>query len=62
MTDDPKSDYEAPEVEEVKTEDAPAVTAAGQDTATDLDVSDLLLKHTIRPLEGNTILGWRRDD
>ena len=27
---DPKSDYEAPSVEEVDTEDAPAVTAAGQ--------------------------------
>ena len=29
MTEDPKSDYEAPSVEEVETEDAPAVTAAG---------------------------------
>ena len=35
MTEDPKSDYEAPEVEEVETEDAPAVTAAGLDTQVD---------------------------
>jgi hypothetical protein len=50
MSEDPKPDYEAPSVEEVDTEDAPAVTAAGADTAT--DQSDLRLKRSLRPLEG----------
>ena len=35
MAEDPKQDYEAPSVEEVETEDAPAVTAAGLDTQVD---------------------------
>lgn len=33
MSEDPKADYEAPSVEEVDTEDSPAVTAAGIDSA-----------------------------
>ncbi len=33
MSEDPKPpDYEAPKVEEVDTDDSPAVTAAGQDS------------------------------
>ena len=51
---DPKSDYEAPSVEEVDTEDAPAVTAAGADS-TPTDFSDLRLKRSVRPLEGTII-------
>ena len=34
MSEEPKADYEAPSVEEVETEDTPAVTAAGDDTLT----------------------------
>jgi len=51
----PKSDYEAPSVEEIDTEDAPAVTAAGVITAVD-GPSDLRLKRSVRPLEGTIIL------
>jgi hypothetical protein len=35
MSNQPKPDYEAPSVEEVDTEDAPAVTAAGGDSPVD---------------------------
>jgi hypothetical protein len=55
MSDDPKPDYEAPSVEEVNTEDAPAVTAAG-DTTTP---SDLRLKRSLRPLAGAIIRSTR---
>jgi hypothetical protein len=51
MSDDPKPDYEAPSVEEVNTEDAPAVTAAGEVTTGDAS-SDLRLKRSLRSLEG----------
>jgi hypothetical protein len=51
MSQDPKPDYEAPSVEEVNTDDAPAVTAAGADSPTDAS-SDLRLKRSLRPLEG----------
>jgi hypothetical protein len=51
MSKEPGPEYEAPTVEEVKTEDAPAVTAAGADSLTDVDQSDLRLKRTLRPLE-----------
>jgi hypothetical protein len=54
MSDDPKPDYEAPSVDEIDTEDAPAVTAAGADTAHDAS-SDLRLKRSLRPLEGAII-------
>jgi hypothetical protein len=50
MSEDPKQDYEAPSVEEVNTDDAPAVTAAGADSPTDF--SDLRLKRSLGPLEG----------
>jgi len=46
---DPKPDYEAPSVEEIETEDAPAVTAAGTDSLN--PPSDLRLKHSLRALE-----------
>ena len=49
MSQDPKPDYEAPKVEEVSTEDAPAVTAAGETSPTDVE-SDLRLKRSLRPL------------
>jgi hypothetical protein len=54
MSDQPKDSYEAPSVEEVHTEDAPTVTAAGQDSPVgDLDTpSDLRLKDSLRSLEG----------
>ncbi|MGH2955610.1 MAG: hypothetical protein ACRDL6_01255 [Solirubrobacterales bacterium] len=48
-----KPDYEPPSVEEVDTEDAPAVTAAG-DVPTGDEPSDLRLKRSLRPLEGAT--------
>jgi hypothetical protein len=35
MSNQPKPEYEAPSVEEVNTEDAPAVTAAGVDSHID---------------------------
>jgi hypothetical protein len=35
MSNQPKPGYEAPSVEEVNTEDAPAVTAAGVDSQID---------------------------
>jgi hypothetical protein len=35
MSNQPKPEYEAPSVEEVDTEDAPAVTAAGVDSHVD---------------------------
>jgi hypothetical protein len=41
-------DYEAPSVEEVSTEDSPAVTAAGVICG---DASDLRLKRSVRALE-----------
>jgi len=41
-------EYEAPKVEVVETEDAPAVTAAGGDTTT---LSDRDLKQSVRELE-----------
>lgn len=47
---DGAQDYEAPQVERVETEDAPAVTAAGDDTVP-TDLSDLTLKHSLRPLD-----------
>jgi hypothetical protein len=50
MSKDPTPDYEAPSVEEVETEDAPAVTAAGADSPLD-GGSDIRLKHSLRPLE-----------
>lgn len=34
MSADPEKPYEAPSVEEVETEDTPAVTAAGDDSVT----------------------------
>ena len=43
-----KPDYEAPSVEEVETEDEPAVTAAGSDCD---GGSDIRLKRFVRPLE-----------
>ncbi len=53
MSQDPEPDYEggyeAPKVEEVDTEDSPAVTAAGDSPP--VDVSDLRLKHSLRSLE-----------
>ncbi len=55
MNPDPKPhDYEAPKVEEVNTEDSPAVTAAGEDSPIDAP-SDLHLKRSLRPLEGKII-------
>jgi hypothetical protein len=51
MSEEPKPGYEAPTVEEVDTEDAPAVTAAG-DVITGDTFSDLRLKRSLRPLEG----------
>jgi hypothetical protein len=56
MSQEPKPEYEAPSVEEVNTEDSPAVTAAG-DTTT---ISDLLLKRSLRPLE-ESILPLRNE-
>jgi hypothetical protein len=47
MAEGPKSEYEAPSIEEVETEDASAVTAAGLTS----DLSDRRLKHALRPLE-----------
>ena len=35
MSDKPAEGYEAPQVEQVETKDAPAVTAAGEDTLAD---------------------------
>jgi hypothetical protein len=55
MSQDPKQDYEAPTVEEVNTDDDPAVTAAGADTQVDGQESDLRLKRSLRPLEGTHI-------
>ncbi|MGH2956607.1 MAG: hypothetical protein ACRDL6_06395, partial [Solirubrobacterales bacterium] len=49
-----KPDYEPPSVEEVDTEDAPAVTAAGTITGDDVVESDMRLKRSLRPLEGAT--------
>ena len=49
MSDEKQPEYEAPSVEEVDTEDAPAVTAAGEDSPTDF--SDPRLKRSLRPLE-----------
>jgi hypothetical protein len=57
MSEDPKPDYEAPSVEKVDTEDAPAVTAAGADSPTDF--SDLRLKRSLRPLAGAIIRSTR---
>ena len=51
MSEEPKPDYEAPKVEEIDTEDAPAVTAAGDDSSISIP-SDLRLKHSLRPLDG----------
>jgi hypothetical protein len=48
MSEDPKPDYEAPSVEQVDTEDQPAVTAAGVDSPP----SDLRLKRSVRALGG----------
>ena len=48
--------YEAPSVEEIDTEDAPAVTAAGVDLTGDDGGSDLRLKRSLRPLEG---IDWK---
>jgi hypothetical protein len=56
MAEGPKSEYEAPSIEEVETEDAPAVTAAGDTTGT---ASDRRLKRSVRPLESTII--ERRD-
>jgi hypothetical protein len=44
--------YEPPSVEEVDTEDSPAVTAAGGDSD---GGSDLRLKRSVRPLEETII-------
>jgi hypothetical protein len=55
MSQDPKPDYEPPSVEEVNTDDAPAVTAAGHITAS----SDLRLKRSLRPLAGAIIRSTR---
>jgi hypothetical protein len=57
ISEEPKPDYEAPSVEEVNTEDSPAVTAAGDDSTVDVDgpPSDLLLKRSLRPLGGTII-------
>jgi hypothetical protein len=60
MSQDPKPDYEAPSVEEVNTEDSPAVTAAGQDSPTDF--SDLRLKRSLRALEQPLIRCEQRED
>jgi hypothetical protein len=49
MSEDPKPDYEAPSVEEVNTEDSPAVTAPG-DNSPDLPPSDVRLKQSLRSL------------
>lgn len=46
-SDEDKQDYEAPSVEEVDTEDSPAVTAAGVDSR-----SDMRLKRSLRTLDG----------
>jgi len=56
MSEEPKPDYEAPKVDEIDTEDAPAVTAAGGDSIT--IPSDLRLKRAVRPLDG-AIIGSR---
>jgi len=48
---DGAQDYEAPQVEQVETEDAPAVIAAGHDTVHDEEPSDLALKRAIGPLD-----------
>jgi hypothetical protein len=48
---EPNPDYEAPTVEEVNTEDSPAVTAAGGDSPVDASQSDLQLKQSLRPLD-----------
>ena len=53
MSQDPKPEYEAPEVEKVDTEDAPAVTAAGEDSA--IPISDERLKRSVRPLGARII-------
>jgi hypothetical protein len=55
MSQDPKPDYEPPSVEEVNTDDAPAVTAAGHVTTP----SDLRLKRSLRPLSGAIIRSTR---
>jgi hypothetical protein len=47
--------YEPPSVEEVDTEDAPAVTAAGDDSTSVPPESDLRLKRSVRPLERGII-------
>ena len=52
LSQDPKPSYEAPKVEVVKTEDAPAVTSAGLDSD---DESDLRLKRSLRPLRARII-------
>jgi len=57
MSQEPEKEYEAPKVEEVETEDAPAVTAAGEQT-TKPDISDLRLKRSLRPLDGGSV-GFR---
>jgi hypothetical protein len=49
MAENPKSEYEAPSVEEVETEDAPSVTAAGADSV--IGTSDRRLKRSVRSLE-----------
>jgi hypothetical protein len=56
MSQDPKPDYEPPSVEEVNTDDAPAVTAAGD---TSRPLSDLRLKSSLRPLGGAIIRSSR---
>ena len=51
MSEDPKPDYEAPSVDEVETDDRPAVTAAGDGSPVDEVPSDLRLKHSLYPLD-----------
>jgi len=53
LSDEAKPGYEAPSVEEVNTQDSPAVTAAGEITG-DSAPSDLRLKRSLRALEGIT--------
>ena len=53
MSDEKQPEYEAPSVEEVNTEDAPAVIAAGEDSPTDF--SDLRLKRSLSPLEDTIV-------
>ena len=57
MSQDPKPEYDTPSVEEVDTEDSPAVTAPGVDSP----ISDLRLKRSLRPLE-ETILRAENND